>query len=90
MRDLRVLHNRSLASPLQAPPPSVKPRVTSCLAHILTVDHICGTDPKVGFHFSGMSHLVKGVVGDKKEALLERPLLTMCFASFSVIELAGP
>lgn len=67
----------------------MKSRVILCFAYILIVDYICGIDFKVGFYFSGMSYLVKGVVGDKKEVLLERFFFIMCFVSFFVIELVG-
>lgn len=42
------------------------------MSHVLTGGHICRADPEVGFHSSGMGHLVKGAWRDQV-ALLERP-----------------
>lgn len=42
------------------------------VSHVLTGGHICRADPEVGFHSSGVGHLVKGAWGDQV-ALLERP-----------------
>ena len=68
---------------LQAPPPS-RP------VHILTVSHICHAAPKVGFRFSGMSHLVKGWWGDKKAALLEGLSVLLRVFPASIMDLAEP